>query len=74
MILQVVASFSRIKASRKGEGLGLALNQTKDRENEVFSQNQKIDQLKKTFCGVKFANICSLEKQIILHTSYLTSE
>ena len=45
MILQVVASFSRIKTSRKGEGLGLALNQTKDRENEVFWENQNVDQL-----------------------------
>ena len=46
MILQVVGSFSRIKTSRKGKGLGLALNQTKDRENEVFWQNQNVDQLK----------------------------
>ena len=36
MILQVVIGFSRIKTSRKGEGLGLGLNQTKDRENDVF--------------------------------------
>ena len=49
MILQVVASFSRIKTSRKGEGLGLALNQTKDRENEAFWENQNVDQLKKPF-------------------------
>ena len=40
MILQVVASFSRINSLRKGEGLGLSLNQTEDRENEVFWQNQ----------------------------------
>ena len=46
MILQVVASFFRIKTARKGEGLGLTLNQTKDRENEVFWQNQNVDQLK----------------------------
>ena len=49
MILQVVGSFSRIKTSTKGKGLGLALNQTKDRENEVFWQNQNVDQLKKPF-------------------------
>ena len=49
MILRVVASFSRIKTSRKGAGLGLALNQTKDRKNEVFWQNQNVDQLKKPF-------------------------
>ena len=36
MILQVAASFSRIKTLKKGEGLGLALNQAKDREKEVF--------------------------------------
>ena len=34
MILQVVSSFSWIKTSRKGEGLGLALNQIKDRIRE----------------------------------------
>ena len=45
VILQVVASFFRIKTVRKGEGLGLALNQTKGRENEVFWQNQNVDQL-----------------------------
>ena len=47
MISQIVASFSRIKTSRKGEGL--ALNHTKDRENEVFWENQNVDQLKKPF-------------------------
>ena len=49
MILKVVTSFSRIKTLRKGEGLGLALNQTKDKENEVFWQNQNVDQLKEPF-------------------------
>ena len=49
MILQIVARFSRIKTSRGGEGPGLALNQTKDRENEVFWDNQNIDQLNKNF-------------------------
>ena len=34
MILPVIASFSRIKTSRKGEGLGLALDQTKGRAGE----------------------------------------
>ena len=47
MILQVVGSFFRIKTMRKVEGLGFALNQTKDRVNEVFWQNQNVDQLKK---------------------------
>ena len=46
MISQVVASFSRIKTLRKGEDLGIALNQTKDRENEVFWQNEIVDELK----------------------------
>ena len=46
MILQVVGSLSRIKTSRKGKGLDLTLNQTKDRENDVFWQNQNVDQLK----------------------------
>ena len=64
MILRVVASFSRIKTSRKGEGLGLALNQTKGRKNEVFWQNQNVDQLKKNFRDVKFANIWSLENEL----------
>ena len=49
--------------SRKGEGLGLALSQTKDRENEVFWQDQNFDQLK-NFRDVKFANICSQENKL----------
>ena len=73
MILQVVASCSRIKTARKGEGLGLAFNQTKDRENEVFWQNQNVDQLKKPFVMSIWRHL-QLGKQIILHTSYLTSE
>ena len=36
MMLQVVASFYRIKTLRKGKGLSLVLNLTKGRENEVF--------------------------------------
>ena len=47
MILQVVASFHRIKISRKGGGQGLALDQTEDREHEVFWQKEHIYQLKK---------------------------
>ena len=72
--IQVVASFSRIKTLRKGEGLGLALNQTKDRENKVFWQNQNIDQLKKPFMMLNMPTSAAKKTRIILHTSYLTSE
>ena len=41
MILQIVASFSRVKTSRKGEGLGLALNQTKDRERGLLGKSER---------------------------------
>ena len=74
MILQVVASFSRIKTSRKGEGLGFALNQTKGRENEVFWQNQNVYQLKKNLSWCQICQHLQPGKQTILHTSYLTSE
>ena len=66
MISQVVASFSRIKTSRKGEGLGLALNQTKDRENKVFWQNQNVHQLKKPFV------MSNLPTSAARTTNYLT--
>ena len=63
MILQAVASFSRIKTSRKNKGSGFALNQTKDRDNEVFWQHQNVDQSKKTF-DVKLVNICRQENKL----------
>ena len=71
MISPVVASFSRITSSRKAEGLGLALKQTKDRENDVFWQNQNVDQLKKPFV---MSNLATSAARKTNYLAYILSD
>ena len=70
MILQVIASFSMIKTSRKREGLGLALNQTKDRERGLL-ENQNVYQLKESFV---MSNLPTLVARKTNYLAYILSD